>query len=317
MQDVYYRIAKGKGYRARSAFKLVHIDEDFGILKDARRVVDLCSCPGGWSQVLAERMFPNDDDESSKRKEEEFEKKEEDRTIVAVDLFEMSPIPNVHFIKGDITHVATAEKIIERFQGQRADLVVSDGAPDVLGVHDFDEYVQHQLVLAALNISTHVLAEGGSFVAKIFRGRGVDRMYAFFRRFFEHVTISKPRACRNSSIEGFVVCQNYRCPKGYVPDMTRPLLLTEEYGVADPLPDASSSGTAFKACGSSPWDADMSYPVSAFADAFVHPHSNQNGGDVSSSSQQPPGALAPSAPPINPPYKQALSLKRQKQTPEL
>lgn len=120
--------------------------------------------------------------------------------------------------------ISTAQEIISHFEGEVADLVICDGAPDVTGLHDIDEYIQGQLLLAALNITTHVLKQGGNFVAKIFRGKDVDYLYGQLKVFFPTVTICKPRSSRNSSIESFVVCQNYSPPAGYVPTMLNPLL---------------------------------------------------------------------------------------------
>ena len=144
--------------------------------------------------------------------------------IVAVDLQAMAPIPGVIQIQGDITKESTALEIISHFDGGQADLVVCDGAPDVTGLHDLDEYIQAQLLLAALNITTHVLHPGGTFFAKIFRGRDVSLLYAQLRVFFPTVTCCKPRSSRNSSVEAFVVCQGYSPPAGYVPTMAHPLL---------------------------------------------------------------------------------------------
>lgn len=120
--------------------------------------------------------------------------------------------------------ISTAHEIISHFEGQQADLVICDGAPDVTGLHDIDEYIQGQLLLAALNITTHVLKCGGNFVAKIFRGKDVDILYSQLKVFFPTVTICKPRSSRNSSIESFAVCQNYSPPVGYVPTMLNPML---------------------------------------------------------------------------------------------
>jgi tRNA (cytidine32/guanosine34-2'-O)-methyltransferase len=111
-RDIYYRRAKELGYRARSAFKLLQIDEEFGILDGVERAVDLCAAPGSWSQVLARRLSGTG------------------AKIVAVDLQEMAPIDGVVQIQGDITRKATAEEIIRHFDGNLADLVASDGAPD-------------------------------------------------------------------------------------------------------------------------------------------------------------------------------------------
>nr|XP_053628573.1 putative tRNA (cytidine(32)/guanosine(34)-2'-O)-methyltransferase [Cherax quadricarinatus] len=187
-RDVYYRLAKEEGWRARSAFKLIQINEEFNIFNGVTRVVDLCAAPGSWSQVLSRTLRGAAPDPSAVK-------------IVAVDLQAMAPLPGVVQLQGDITKISTAEAIISHFQGDTAQLVVCDGAPDVTGLHDLDEYVQAQLLLAALNITTHILAQGGTFVAKIFRGKDVTLLYAQLKIFFKRVTVTKPRSSRNSSID--------------------------------------------------------------------------------------------------------------------
>lgn len=194
---MYYRKAKELGYRARSAFKLIQIDEQFDILRGVTRAVDLCSAPGGWTQVL--RQCINSSVPSGSKEH-----------IIAVDLQGMHPIEGVHFIQGDITRTATAKAILSHFNDVGCDIVVCDGAPDVWGLPDVDEYIQMQLLLAALNVTKMILIEGGTFVAKIFRGKNVHKMLAHLQLYFGTVSISKPKTCRNSSMEGFVVCQNYR-----------------------------------------------------------------------------------------------------------
>lgn len=118
------------------------------------------------------------------------------------------PISRI-FRRGDITSIDTAKSIIQHFEGERAELVVCDGAPDVTNRHSFDEYIQSQLLLAAINIATHVICEGGTFVAKIFRGRDVGLIYTQLELLFGQVTCAKPTASRNASIESFVVCQRF------------------------------------------------------------------------------------------------------------
>ena len=140
-RDIYYRLAKEQGWRARSAFKLLQIDEEFDIFAGVKRCVDLCAAPGSWSQVLSRRLI-----ESSPSETEQVSK------IVAVDLQPMAPLPGVIQIQGDITKLSTAEQIIGHFEGEKADLVVCDGAPDVTGLHDMDEYIQAQLILAVMCI---------------------------------------------------------------------------------------------------------------------------------------------------------------------
>ena len=130
--------------------------------------------------------------------------------------------------RGTLPLETTARRIISYFSGELADLVVCDGAPDVTGLHDIDEYVQAQLLLAALNITTHVLRKGGTFVAKIFRGKDVTLLYSQLNVFFDQVSCCKPKSSRNSSIEAFVVCQGFRLPEGFTPSMKRPLM-DEQY----------------------------------------------------------------------------------------
>lgn len=138
-RDIYYRLAKEEGWRARSAFKLMQIDEKFHIFKgkhknismvfllhenikitvDVKRAVDLCAAPGSWSQVLSKKLYQ--DNSGAPR---------EDVKIVAVDLQAMAPLPGVIQLQGDITKLSTANSIIGYFDDQKADLVVCDGAPD-------------------------------------------------------------------------------------------------------------------------------------------------------------------------------------------
>lgn len=212
--DTFYRRAKEAGYRARSAYKLLQIDSEFDIFGTRKRVsnddnekilvvhraVDLCCAPGSWSQVLAERLCPNGFSAVSDSEE----------VIVAVDLQPMAPIPGVFCIQGDITSFETANQIIDKFKGKRAELVVCDGAPDVTGLHDIDEYVQSDLLLSAIKITTHVLCVGGTFVAKIFRGKDIALLQSQLRLLFHRVSIAKPNSSRSASIESFIVCQGFK-----------------------------------------------------------------------------------------------------------
>lgn len=277
-RDIYYRLAKEEGWRARSAFKLLQLDEEFKLFKGVTRAVDLCAAPGSWSQVLSRKLRGKD--------------KSEEVKIVAVDLQAMAPLPGVTQIQGDITKISTAEEIIRHFEGQSADLVVCDGAPDVTGLHDVDEYIQAQLLLAALNITTHVLKPGGNFVAKIFRGKDVTLLYSQLKIFFSFVTCAKPPSSRNSSIEAFVVCQNYSPPEGYVPNMSNPLL-DHSYDVDfNQLEGPNRVIVPFLACGDlSGFDSDRTYPLQL---------------DSSKEYQY----LPPTQPPIRPPYQQACQLRK-------
>ncbi|KAM4663896.1 tRNA (cytidine(32)/guanosine(34)-2'-O)-methyltransferase isoform 1-T2 [Discoglossus pictus] len=278
-RDIYYRLAKEEGWRARSAFKLLQLDEEYRLFHGVQRAVDLCAAPGSWSQVLSRKLRSSDEQSS-------------DVKIVAVDLQAMAPLPGVIQIQGDITKVSTAHEIIRHFEGQPADLVVCDGAPDVTGLHDIDEYIQAQLLLAALNITTHVLRKGGTFVAKIFRGKDVTLLYSQLKIFFKEVTCAKPRSSRNSSIEAFVVCQSYSPPEGYVPNMSNPLL-DHCYDVDfNQLEGPNRVIVPFLACGDlSAYDSDRTYPLK------LEPGKEYT-------------YVPPTQPPIRPPYQEACFLKK-------
>jgi len=243
-RDIYYRKAKELGLRARSAFKLMQIDEEFRILEGVERAVDLCAAPGSWSQVLARRLKVAND---------------ESKKIVAIDLQKMAPIKGVIQIQGDITDEETAKQILRHFDNQMADIVISDGAPDVTGIHDLDEYIQDQLVVAALNITTFVLRPGGSFIAKVFRGPNIELLTMKLKLFFEDVVISKPKSSRNSSIESFVVCRKYNPPKDYVPSLEWNANFLDYKGK---LTGSNRKIVPFVACGDlSGFDADANYPL--------------------------------------------------------
>ncbi|KAM7224083.1 FtsJ-like methyltransferase domain containing protein [Rhypophila decipiens] len=279
-RDAYYRLAKEQGWRARSAFKLLQLDEEFNLFENVTRVVDLCAAPGSWSQVLSRvlikgekfgksawqnkeaklrqqmfNVFGSDPDLGSVqptehgqdvapvREETNASKPRGDVKIVSIDLQPISPLPGIITLRADITHPATVPLLLKALDpdydsstmNQQAshpvDLVISDGAPDVTGLHDLDIYVQSQLLFAALNLALCVLKPGGKFVAKIFRGRNVDLLYAQLKIFFEKVYVAKPRSSRASSVEAFIVCINFQPPAGFQASLEEPL------GVGSRLPE--------------------------------------------------------------------------------
>ncbi|KAK3659680.1 tRNA (uridine-2'-O-)-methyltransferase trm7 [Elasticomyces elasticus] len=259
-RDAYYRLAKEQGWRARSAFKLLQLDEEFNLFEGVTRVVDLCAAPGSWSQVLSRiliqgqrvgrkawedkrykellrlREAGQDGDKAASELEPPTEAKPRKNVkIVAIDLQPMSPLEGITCLKADITHPTTIPLLLKALDpdydsssssteaSHPVDLVLSDGAPDVTGLHDLDIYVQSQLLWAALNLALCVLKPGGTFVAKIFRGKDVDLLYAQLKIVFEGVTVAKPRSSRASSVEAFIVCTNFRPPKGFKASLDNPL----------------------------------------------------------------------------------------------
>ncbi|KAF1912091.1 FtsJ-like methyltransferase-domain-containing protein [Ampelomyces quisqualis] len=261
-RDAYYRLAKEEGWRARSAYKLLQLDEEFNLFEGVTRVVDLCAAPGSWSQVLSRVLIKGEKFgragwqekqaatrdyvlglRSQKAVEEaladlsvrdERRKPREGVRIVAIDLQPMSPLEGVTTLRADITHPSTIPLMLKALDpdtyDQKAtsssspvDLVISDGAPDVTGLHDLDIYVQSQLLWAALNLALCVLKPGGKFVAKIFRGKDVDLLFAQLKIVFERVRVAKPRSSRASSIEAFVVCEGFCPPPGFTASLDQPL----------------------------------------------------------------------------------------------
>ncbi len=257
-RDAYYRLAKEQGWRARSAFKLLQIDEQFDLFKDVTRVVDLCAAPGSWSQVLSRVLIKGEkfgrsawedtqrkehlavfgtpeDKEAAKAEETPKLNPREGVKIVSIDLQPMTPLEGITTLKADITHPDTIPLLLRALDpdtydpsapptaSHPVDLVLSDGAPDVTGLHDLDIYIQSQLLFAALNLALCVLKPGGKFVAKIFRGKDVDLLYAQLKCVFETVTVAKPRSSRASSIEAFVVCEGFNPPKGFQASLDKPL----------------------------------------------------------------------------------------------
>lgn len=167
----------------------------------------------------------------------------------------MSPLEGITCLKADITHPSTIPLLLKALDpdyvpqssqsssieaSHPVDLVISDGAPDVTGLHDLDIYVQSQLLWAALNLALCVLKPGGKFVAKIFRGKDVDVLYAQLKTVFERVTVAKPRSSRASSVEAFIVCTNFRPPEGFKASLDNPLGTSRQL---DPSREAVEAAT--------------------------------------------------------------------------
>jgi tRNA (cytidine32/guanosine34-2'-O)-methyltransferase len=175
--------------------------------------------------------------------------------------------------------------------------------------------MQAQLLLAALNITTNTLKIGGSFVAKIFRGRDVSLLYSQFRCFFKDVTVAKPKSSRNSSIESFVVCRNYCPPEGYEADMDT-LLLSHKYNQSNSLigcPGINALVVPFVGCGdlnNAGFDSDKSYPLE------LPPPPVSVEGIETAEAHQPPTSysyIKPVQPPIRPNYYTYLQQKQSQQ----
>ena len=213
-RDIYYRKAKEEGYRARSAYKLLQIAQHFNLFENVSRVIDLCGAPGGWSQVFAKHFAkqltsqtppPALTNEPEEEQKVQPVSKQNAPMIVTIDLQPIEPIPGVHVLQGDITRASVIEETLGVFGLVKADMVVCDGAPDITRNFEFDQYVQHQLVLTSLDVALRTLRAGGCFISKVFRGKDFVHLYRTVALYFDAVHCSKPRSSRNSSVEGFIV----------------------------------------------------------------------------------------------------------------
>jgi 23S rRNA (uridine2552-2'-O)-methyltransferase len=188
-QDRYFQQAKKDGYRARSAYKLLEINDKFKLIRPGAHILDLGAAPGSWSQVVA--------------------KVSQAAKIVAVDLQPIKPLPGVQTIQADITQPETIARI-EELLPDGADLVLSDVAPAASGVRLVDHARSIQLAEASLKIALHFLNAGGAFVVKVFQGEDFLEFVAHARQHFETVRVVRPDASRKESDEHYVVCLHRR-----------------------------------------------------------------------------------------------------------
>jgi len=184
--DQYVKMAQQQGLRSRAAFKLLELDEKYHFIRKGMRVVDLGSAPGSWTQVV-QRVLGDTG------------------KIIALDILPMDPLENVTFIQGDFTDDEPLALLEEALNGQTADLVLSDMAPNMSGMGAVDQPRAMYLAELALAFAEQWLEPGGSFVVKVFHGEGFDDYVKQARTLFEKVQIRKPSASRPRSREVYVL----------------------------------------------------------------------------------------------------------------
>jgi 23S rRNA (uridine2552-2'-O)-methyltransferase len=190
INDPYVHAAKVKGYRSRAAFKLIELDDKFGLLKKGARVLDLGAAPGGWSQVAAQRLGPSG-------------------RVVGIDILDMEPLDGVTLIKGDMLAAETPEMLKEALGGL-ADLVLTDMAAPTTGHRATDHLRTSALLEAALDTAEEVLRPGGAFVGKAFQGGATNDLLVRLKRRFASVKHVKPPASRSESVELYLVALGFR-----------------------------------------------------------------------------------------------------------
>ena len=201
LNDPYVKLANREGYRARAAYKLKEIDETLGLIKPGQLVVDLGSTPGAWSQYVRRRMAPAGAASG-----------ELAGTIIALDILPMEPIEGVTFLQGDFREDEVLARLATAMDGRLADLVVSDMAPNLSGIHSADAARVAHLIELAIDFAQHHLKPEGALVAKLFHGSGYDDLVKLFKANFRIVKPFKPKASRDKSAETFLVGIGLKAP---------------------------------------------------------------------------------------------------------
>jgi 23S rRNA (uridine2552-2'-O)-methyltransferase len=189
--DPYVRRAREEGWRSRAAFKLEEIQRSDRLIRPGMTVVDLGAAPGGWSQFAARTLGGKG-------------------RVIALDVLDMPAIPGVEFIQGDFTDEAVLQRLQETLAGARVDLVMSDMAPNMMGMADVDHDRSMHLVELAVDFAVHALRPGGDLLVKVFQGSGFQPLVARLRRNFESVKFRKPKASKARSAEVYVLARGYR-----------------------------------------------------------------------------------------------------------
>ena len=194
IHDPYVKLAGKEGYRARAAYKLKEIDEQFSLIRPGHIVVDLGCTPGAWSQYVRRRLSPSGAAVG-----------ELNGTIIGLDLLPMEPIEGVQYIQGDFREESVLAQLQEAVGGRPVDVVVSDMAPNLSGIESTDAARISHLIELAVDFSVNHLKPDGALVVKLFHGGGYTQLVQLFRETFKVVKPVKPKASRDKSSETFLV----------------------------------------------------------------------------------------------------------------
>ena len=188
-RDIYVRQSKVDGYRARSAYKLIEIDEKFKIFKGGLSVIDIGAAPGSWSQYAIKAA------KSGK--------------LISIDLKKMEPIGNSVQVQGDFTEEKTQEEIKNNIK-DKVDVVMSDMAVDTTGIKNIDSIQTGELCKEAMFFAKDLMKDNGYFISKIFMGGTFNEIGAEGKKYFKEVKVFKPKPSRKDSKESFIICRKIR-----------------------------------------------------------------------------------------------------------
>lgn len=188
--DVWVKRSREDGYRSRASYKLLEIHEKDKLIKPGMTVVDLGAAPGGWSQVAARLVGKKG-------------------MVIASDILDMEPVPDVAFIQGDFTEEACFQTILDTLGKRPVDLVISDMAPNMSGMSDIDQPKAMYLVELAVDFANQTLKPDGSLLMKVFQGQGYQQLLEELRRQYGQVLVRKPEASRPRSREVYLLARQF------------------------------------------------------------------------------------------------------------
>jgi len=191
LSDPFVKQAQKDGYRSRSAYKLIELNEKDKLIRPGMRIMDLGSAPGGWSQVAGRLAGAKG-------------------RVLATDILPMDELKNVDFIQGDFTDEAIVQRVLDWLAGAKFDLIISDIAPNISGIESADQGRSIYFLELALDTVCKTLKPGATFVAKMFQGSGSDEYLKELRKHFAKVSIRKPEASRKESREVYLVAKGFK-----------------------------------------------------------------------------------------------------------
>ncbi|HUU72797.1 MAG TPA: RlmE family RNA methyltransferase [Burkholderiales bacterium] len=195
LTDQFVKRANRDGLRSRAAYKLLEINERDNLVRRGMCVVDLGAAPGGWSQLIAPLVGPGG-------------------KVLALDILEMEPIPDVEFIQGDFSEQPVLKRVEQALDGRGVDLVLSDMAPNISGVRSTDQARWEHLSGLAVEFAKNSLNPGGNLLIKCFQGTGVDELRRDLRQLFDSLVVRKPEASRDRSREFFLLARGRKVEPG-------------------------------------------------------------------------------------------------------